>query len=190
MRTNIARHRGSTIAFVIVSVGLAIGAFVPLLVNFLTAGRFDWSLYVLSAVVMTWLIVAPWFIFRHNRATISWVVAAVSVPLFLWLVESLGTDKGWLLPLGLPSAVQGLAALGGIVWLWCHSRIKVWYALALTVFLLALVSLTEQALARPFLVPDPIEWVRNLVTFCLGGVSVGLALVALLVHGPKVVQES
>jgi hypothetical protein len=134
---------------------------------------------------MAWMIVAPWFIFRRSRAMISWAAAAVSVPIFLWIVESLGTNKGWLLPIGLPAAAAGLAALGGILWLWNYSRLKFWYAASLTFILLGLLSLFEYTLARPFLYADPSESVRLYVAIGLAGVSLFLTLIALLVHRLK-----
>jgi hypothetical protein len=182
--------RGGAIVFVILSCALAIGAFVPVLVNLALIGRFTWSLIPLGAMVMAWLIIAPVYFFRRHRALISWAAAAVSLPLFLWLVESLVAVRGWLLPLGLPVTALGLAAWGGIVWVWRYSRIRVWYSLALTLFLCTLVSLPIYFIVLPYMPqPDPVLWVRIIVFICMGGVSVLLAVVGLLVHGRKARKE-
>jgi hypothetical protein len=174
--------RARRIAFVVFCVALFLGAFIPLLVNLLVNGHFDWSIIVLGAIVMAWLILAPWFALRRSRAAISWAAAAVSVPIFLWIVESLGTNKGWLLPVGLPAAVTALAAWGGIVWLWNRSRLKIWYATALTFILIGLLSLAEYLIARPYLPWDPSFAVRQIATLCVGGVSLLLSLIAFLAH--------
>jgi hypothetical protein len=79
----------------------------------------------------------------------------------------------------------GLAALGGIVWIWNRSRLKFWYASALTSILIGLPSLQEYTLARPFLPADPSQSVRQVVAFCLAGASLLLALIALSVHKLK-----
>jgi hypothetical protein len=184
------RSRGGAIAFAILSGALAIGAFVPLLVNGVLLGRFTWSLISLGAITMAWLIMAPWFLPRRHRPLISWATAAVSLPLFLWLVASLVAIKGWLLPLGLPAAALGLAAWAGIVWIWRYSRIRVWYALALTLFLCTLVSLPIYFTVLPYMPqPDPLLWVRIIVFICMGGVSVLLAVVGWLVHGRRARKE-
>jgi hypothetical protein len=190
MGRRIKGGKARSIVFVILSIMLAIGAFVPLLVNLALAGRFTWSLIPLGAVLMTWLILAPWFVLRRHRALISWAAAAVSAPLFLCLVESLITVKGWYLPLGLPAAAFGLSAWGGIVWVWRYSRIRIWYALSLTSLLIVLLSLVMYPLVRPYLPqPDPMERERYIVFICQCGVTVMLALIALVVHKQKVVKE-
>jgi hypothetical protein len=173
------------IVFTVFCVALFIGAFVPLLVNFLIDGHFDWSIIVLGAIVMAWLIISPWFIFRRSRAAISWAAAAVSVPIFLWIVESLIPNKGWLLPLGWPAAAAGLAALGGILWLWSYSRLKFWYAASLTVFLLGVLSFIEYSLARPFMPADPSESLRQWVALYAAGSTLLLGVIAVLVHKLK-----
>ncbi len=177
--------RARRIVFTVFCAALFIGAFIPLLVDILLNGHFGWSIIVLGAILMAWLIIAPWFILRRSRAAVSWAAAAVSVPIFLWIVESLGTNKGWLLPLGLPAAAAGLAALGGLVWLWNRSRLKFWYAAALTFMLIALLSFAEYTLARPFLIVDPSESVRRSVALYLAGASLLLGLIAASVHGRK-----
>ncbi len=134
---------------------------------------------------MAWLILAPWFVLRRARAAISWAAAAVSLPVFLWIVESRGAGKGWLAPLALPAAAAGLAAWGGIVWLWTHSRFKLWYAAALTFILLALLSLLEYILARPYLPADPSDSVRQIAAIILAGASLALGLIAISVHKLK-----
>ncbi len=182
--------RGRMIAFMIVSVVLAVGAFVPVLVNGLVSNRLNWSLYPLGAIIMTWLILAPWFVLRRHRAVTSWGMAVITVPLFLLLVESLSPVKGWFISLGLPAAVVALVGLGGIIWLWCYSRIHPLYAAASTFLIMGMVSLSEQMVAHPFLFPDPYEWIRSLVTFSLGGMAVLLALVASFVRGGRVRKNS
>jgi hypothetical protein len=176
------RRRKRAIVFVILSAAMSIGAFVPLLVDLLQDGRLTWSLYALGALLMAWLILAPWFLGERSRAVTSWAAAALTVPSYLLLVQSLSSVKGWLLPLGLPAAALGLAGSGAIVWLWSDRRIDRWYAAAATVFVLGLLGLTECLLARPFLVSDPYFAIRRRVILSIIGTSIVLGLLAFLVN--------
>ncbi len=178
-----------TIAFLVISAALAFGAFVPLLVNVLVSGRLDWSLIPLGAIGMAYLILAPWFVLRRYRAAVSWGMAAISVPAFLYLVETLSPVRGWYLPLALPAALLGLAALGGIIWLWCYSPVHPWYAAACTFGILGLLTMLEHMLVWRFLYPDPYEWIRNLVAASLGGAAILLYLSASIARGRRILKN-
>ncbi len=185
-RVGVGGNRRVLMAFLIVSSLLAIGAFVPCLVNVLLVGKLDWSLYSWGAILMTWLILMPWFLLARYRAAISWVMAVLTVPAYLFWVENLTATGGEVLRLGLPAAVCGLAALGGIIWAWCYSRMKSGYAFALTFLILGVLSWLENMVARPFLFPDPYEAIRSMVTFSLLGMFVLSGLAAFLVYGRRV----
>jgi hypothetical protein len=178
--------RGKRVLFVSLSTALGMGAFVPLVVNLALAGRFTWSLVPLGATGMSWLILAPLFILSRHRALASWLAAAITLPLFLWLVESLVPAKEWLLPLGLPSAAFGLATLFVILWVWRYSRLRIWYALSGTGLACTLVCVPLFLVVRPYLPqPDPALQARILVFIIMCGVTVGLVLTACLIHGFK-----
>jgi hypothetical protein len=182
-RLSAAGRRGkSTIVFALLSGALFVGAFVPLLVDFVQDGRFTWSLYALGAILMAWSILAPWFLRQRSRAATSWAAAVLAVPSYLLLVQSQSPVKGWLLPLGLPAAALGLAGLGMTAWLWSDRRVDRWYAAAATLFVLGLVGLGECLLARPFLVADPYFWLRRRIVLAIIGASLPLGLLAFLVN--------
>jgi|WetSurMetagenome_2_1015567.scaffolds.fasta_scaffold63187_3 hypothetical protein len=170
--------RAKRIAFWIVSGLLGAGAAIPVVVNLALAGRLTWSLYSLGATVMAWLILAPWFLFLRNRSWISWGAAVVTVPLFLRLVESLAPAKGWLLPLGLPAAALGFAALGGWIGLWCPRRLGFWYGAAFSFVILGILSLAEYLLARPYMVWEVPGTVLGIISLGVGGASAALFLIA------------
>lgn len=189
MDNNQEQGNGKKVFFIVISIALAIGGFVPALVNLAAAGAFTWALYPLGAVAMTWLILAPLFLFRRQRLLWSWLAAVVTLPLFLWLVETVNPSKGWLLPLALPAAAVGLAAWGALICVWRYSRIRILYAVSLTLLVLALTSFTEKLIVRPFIQPDPLEWVRDLVSACLAGLAALFALLGLAVHRLQFFKE-
>ena len=177
------------IVFAMINIGLFIGAFVPLLVDFVKDGRLENSIIAVGAMIMSWFIISPWFIFAKNRFGLSWTAAILSVPIFLYIVESLSKTKGWFFTLGLPSAAAGLTVIGVIAWLWIGGRLKLLFAASLSVFLIAILGVIEYLLARPYLYPDPYESVRYLVLICLLSVSVLLAIIAFVIHGFKPFKE-
>jgi hypothetical protein len=180
--------RGRKIAFAIVSGGLGIGGFVPVLVDAATTGGLSWSLIPLGAVAMAWVILAPWFLLRARRALAGWAAATVAVPLYLWLLETLLPYKGWLLTLALPAAGLGLAAWGLLTFVWIASRLRAGFALAATLAIAAGLSAAEQALVQAYLLDDPAAWVRDLVTLCLAGAAVVVFAVALAVHRGRLIK--
>jgi hypothetical protein len=173
---------GKRTAFLAITALLGAGGVIPAVVNFALAGRLSWSLYSLGAVAMAWLILAPWFVFPRNRAPLSWGAAVVTVPLFLWLVETLAPAKGWLLPLGLPAAALGLAALGGLVAVWRSGWVKAGYAAALTFSILGILTFAEYLVARPYTVWEVPGPVIGIISLCVGGASVALFLIAFVAH--------
>ena len=184
------RSRTRPIAYIVVSIVRALGAFVPCLVNVLQAGQLDWALYPLGAILMAWSILAPWFLLRQHRAAASWGMAIITVPAFISLVAALSPVKGWFLPLGLPAALLGLEAGGGLVWLWRYSRLSAWYAIAVTFLILGILTFLEHGVARPFLLPDPYASIRTMVAFSLVGAALVFGLLASLVRGFQMLRQS
>lgn len=175
-------RRRRNVVLVVLSGAMLIGAVVPFVVDLAQDGRLTWSLYALGALVMAWLILAPWLLFERLRATTSWMAAVLTVPPYLSLVHALGSAKGWLLPLGLPEAALGLAGWGSIVWLWNVRRVDRWYVAAATVLVVGLVGLFGCALARPFMVEDPHFPARRAAILSIIGVSVVMGLGRLVVR--------
>jgi len=163
------------LAFVVLSSLMLVGAFVPCLVDIVGDGRLTWSLYALGALVMAWLVLAPWFLLRTAQPVASWIAGALTVPAYLLLVESLGTGRGWFIRLGLPASLLGLAGWGAIVLLWRRRRVDPWYGAAGTVLILGLVGLAECILVRPYLGQDPHFAVRRAVILSIIGTSLVLA---------------
>ena len=175
---SLPRNRGMRIAFIVVSLLLAAGAVIPALIDLALNGRLTWSLYSLGAIVMAWLILAPWFLLPRNRALASWIAAVVTIPLFLRLVEFLAPAKGWLLPLGLPAAALGLAALGGMLGVWRNGRGKARWAIAWTFFILGILSFTEYLGARPYIPRSVSGLALAVIALCAGVASAALFLAA------------
>jgi hypothetical protein len=183
------RHRAGIIAFSVISGCLFLGGGIPLLVDFAAGGGVGWALFPLGAVSLAWAVIAPFFLARRHRAAGSWAAGMVGVPLYLALVHGLVAAKGWLMPLALPAAGLGLAAWGAVVWLWRYSRIRPLYAAALTLVLLALLTVGEEAVVLAFVGADPYAWIRRLVALCLAGGAGLTGIVALAANRTKFLKE-
>jgi hypothetical protein len=177
------KRRRRHVVLAILSGAMLIGAFVPIVVDLAQDGELTWSLYAVGALVMAWLVLAPWFRLEGPRATTSWIAAVLTVPSYLLLVHSLGSAKGWLLPLGLPEAALGLAGWGSIVWLWSIRRVDRWYLAAATILVAGLVGLFGCMLARPFMVEDSHFPARRAAILSIIGASVVMGLGRFLLRG-------
>lgn len=134
-----ARRKISDILFSIFSLLFLTGAFVSLLCNYIINDRFDWSLYPLGALIMTWLIMAPWFLLRRHRLVLSVTAMWLCLFPFLFLVEYLCPVKGWVILLALPIAVLCAVPTYLCAVLWVYTKISRFYLGALTAFLFGVI---------------------------------------------------
>lgn len=191
LKTNLIKHSPFLLYLSLTMLG---GVFVSLIVNYAIAQHFTWSKIVLSAIGVAWLTLAPWFVLQKHQALVSWAMAAVSVPILLWVIASLTPDKGWLLSLGLPTAVLGLTALGGLLWVWRASQLQVLYAVASTLLVLSLVNLAQNELVKSFLAQSFTgayvqSWVNAFITQSLGALAIVFGLLGLLIHKLEVIRR-
>lgn len=189
MNTQSSGNNVKRIGFAVINIVLALGAFVPLTVDMALNHHPTWSVIVLGAIAMLWLIVAPWFVLPNGRFIASWAAALISVPAYLYVVETATGGKGWFLALGLPAAIVGLAGVGVAGWLWLYSRLKFWYAASLTLFLAAAVNHAEFLLTQSY-VQDPVEWAHYLTTVSLLALGALLGIIAASVHGARLLRTS
>jgi transcriptional regulator with XRE-family HTH domain len=146
-----SRRKLSDLFFTLLSFTFLTGAFVSLLCNYLINGKLDWSLYPLGALIMTWLILAPWFLFRKHKAIFSLSALLVCVFPFLFLVEYLSPVKGWI-PLAMPIVLLSIIPMYIITILWTYTKINRLYLGALASFLFGVVvNLGTNAIVQNFL---------------------------------------
>lgn len=104
---------GRMLAVQILSLVFIIPALITLVVNWVLSARFDWSLYVVAAMAISWVItVVPILLYRNLVLVLSVCILAVS--LFLWVVDTLDTRAAWFWTIGMPILVV-LVAITAIV---------------------------------------------------------------------------
>jgi len=134
-----SRRQISDLIFAIVSFSFLVAAFVCFLCNYLISGKVDWALYPASAMMMTWLILAPWFLLRKYRVILSIAALLLCIFPFLSLVEYLCPVKGWVIPLAMPIVVLSVIPMLIIAVLWIYTKINRFYLGALASLLFGVV---------------------------------------------------
>ncbi len=147
-----SRRKISDLIFAIMSFSFLIAAFVCFLCNYLISGKIDWALYPAGGMMMTWLILAPWFLLRKHRAILSLIALLLCIFPFLFLVEYLCPVKGWVIPLAMPIIALSVIPMFIIAVLWIYTKINRFYLRALASLLFGVVvNLGTNAIVQNFL---------------------------------------
>ncbi len=128
------------IALMVVTLTFLLAVFVCSLCDFVITGGFGWSLYVTGSVVLAWCIIAPLLYGEKLRFVLALAALTVLIFPFLALVQWVSGSAGWLIPLGLPASLAGIAYLWVIVSLFTFTRINRWFIAAVGAFLAPLLD--------------------------------------------------
>ena len=120
--------------FMLFTLACFIGAGVCLIVDIAIHRQVVWSVYPLLSIAFGWLIFSPLLLKKHGLV-ISMAAASLLSPVFLYLLNKITPGGDWFLPLGLPSAAVGAAALWVFYVLFRFAKINPWYKAAVIVFL-------------------------------------------------------
>jgi hypothetical protein len=85
-----------------ISIGLALPAALCLVIDFSSDHRLGWSFYVAGALVMIWVWLVPFFLYKRPSYFKVALPISASVLAYLWLIESLQAVPGWFWPLAMP----------------------------------------------------------------------------------------
>lgn len=109
------------------ALGLA-GIITTAIVDFALNGGFTWSLLPISAILFSWLCVAPLLFFKKRRADMVLLSISIFVFPFLYVVARL-TGGGWFARVAVPVTVAGLVVLW-LIRLVFATRLSIWNKLA------------------------------------------------------------
>lgn len=98
----VTRYKVSSVAFSLLSMLLLFAALICLIVSLALHHSLLWSLYPIGALAVSWLSLAPWFVMRRHRLHVSVAAFLLSFTGYLFLIESIGPLKGWVIPAALP----------------------------------------------------------------------------------------
>lgn len=132
------RHRkfkASNLAISILTIAFLISVFICMLCNVVSTGKIDWSLYPTGAVIFAWFIIVPLIYFKKHKYIISLSMVTLLLTPFLYLIEYLGPNKDWVIPLAVPVSLISLAYCWIVVPLFAYTKINRWYLSAAVVLL-------------------------------------------------------
>lgn len=104
-----SQNRPRILMFSLLALGLA-GIITTSIVDFALNGRFTWSLLSVSAIIFSWLILVPLFLFKKRAIDIALLSTSIFVFLFLFIINCF-TGGDWFAPIAVPVAIAGIVTL-------------------------------------------------------------------------------
>lgn len=164
----------ANLLFIILTFSFLAADFVCALVDFVLNQTFTWSLYVLGATLLVWFCTLPFFRFQKLRVVSSLSVLSLLFFPFLALVEYV-SGGDWLLTVGLPVGLIGLAETWLLVCLFAYTKISRWYILALLFLSDILFDFTLEHILKLQQI-QPVEDPANLLSMTLSLIMAAAAL--------------
>ena len=154
--------------FMVYTLSCFAAAGVCLIVNLAINQKVTWAAYSLLSVAFGWAILLPLFAKKHKITLLLFALTSLSLP-YLSLLSRITPVTDWFIPVGLPSAVIGIAALWILVPLYLHTKMNILYKAAVTLFLIGFVANTAiNYCVDVYVGENPFMWSRFLSTFgCL-----------------------
>lgn len=129
------KFKASSLAISLLTIAFLIAAFVCLLCNLVSKGKIDWALYPVSSLIFAWFVIVPLIYFKKHKYVISLATLSVLLIPLLYLIEQLGPNKNWLMPLGIPATLISLVYFWIAVPLFVYTKINRWYLSAAVILL-------------------------------------------------------
>ena len=116
------------------SIACAISIITCIIVNIATEQQVTWAAYPILAVPFGWLVFSPLLVKKHG-VLLSICSTTLFVLPFLLILEKITPVKDWFAPLGIPTAIVGMATIWVIYFMFRFLRISLWYKSAVAIFI-------------------------------------------------------
>ena len=138
-----------------------------LLLNLLAFQNHFWSLYVIGACLVIWVMAIPAVIYTRMSMPLSLLLDGAAIALYQYLICFNTTDNRWFLQLGLPITVL-VTALAILLTLLIRKVSHSFLAVALYIFSeIAVLCVGIELLIRHFLERDPaLTWSALVLAIC------------------------
>ena len=135
------KESAKNIAKIVITVACMLSILVCAICDMAISGTFTWSLYPFAAILFGWLIIIPLFLFNKNEVRMSLVSLSLFIIPFLFIVDKIIGGTKFMLPLGIPVAVTGIAYLWIMYFLLSAKKALKWNMAAISILLGIPVSL-------------------------------------------------
>ncbi|GFZ29612.1 hypothetical protein CSC2_01380 [Clostridium zeae] len=161
------------VAKIAITVTCLLGIFVCMICDMAISGAFTWSLYPISAISFSWLIIIPLFQLKKNNVCMSLVSLSVFIIPFLFILNKIIGGTKFMLPLGIPVSLIAIAYMWTIYILASIKNSAKWNMAAISILLGIPVSLIINYIVAKF-TNQPIINVWNILSW---GIQVVLSIV-------------
>ena len=157
---HIGIYKERKMTMLLLSVILALPVSICLVCNFIINNEFTWSIYVLGAAVVIWVLIVPPFLIR--RGVLFWCMCLDVAVLggFLYIVNRMAMpEKDWFRPLAMPVLVVAAAFSLVIAVVLRYARLAKLYNAAICLLCIgALLSAVEVITDAYLLKPIGFDW--------------------------------
>lgn len=171
------RFKTSNIFICAISLIFLISIFICVLCDLLISKTISWSIIPSCSMVLAWFIIIPLIRFEKNKWIISLSCLSLLIMPFLWIIEQNCSNKGWMIPIGIPIAIVSLIYLWGVVYLSCYTKINKWYVSSIATIFIPVFDLTIDIVLKQLLIDYSIlliilsAAIISFVFLCVGFVS-------------------
>ncbi len=149
-KVSITKEKNSrSIAKFVITTSFVLATVVCLICDLAVSWGLSWSLYVMSSVAFTWVILMPLFHFEKKAGTKSLISLSVFIVPFLYFIEQLVVGN-WLFPLGIPISAVSLTYLWTVWGIFARTKINRWYATCLAFGAVAPLSVAVKFIVSKF----------------------------------------
>lgn len=131
----VTKMKKSKIVFVTLSAAFLVASFVCMLCDYVLNKSLSWSLYPLGGMAVAGLTILPLISINKHRMVNAISVFTFTMIPYLFLIEYLTSEKGWVIPLALPIAIISVVAFFIVVSLLVYTKMRKLYIAAVAVFI-------------------------------------------------------
>ena len=142
-----------------------VAAGVCLIVNIAINRQITWAVYPLLSIPFGWASLSPLFVKKHGFVLHLCALMLLVFP-YLYLLSKITPVTDWFMPIGVPSAIAGIIALGILYPLFRFTKMNVFHKFAITFFLLGgIISPVVNYFVDIYLGVEPFAWYRYFSVF-------------------------
>jgi len=113
-------------AKIVITISCLLGIFICMIIDMAISRTFTWSLYPITAIPFTWLIIIPLVHFEKNKMCISLIALSVFIIPFLFILNKVIVDTKFMLMIGIHISLIATTYMWVIYFLFSIKRAAKW----------------------------------------------------------------